>query len=98
MATLTATLDNDGVDLARGTITGTFDTTEDGPPTADQIALIPSTGFIDSFEASCEDGNGVLRVKPNFNSANAAANGTVLVVANHTESYTYRFIAHVRGL
>ena len=98
MATLTATLDNNSPNLATQTITGTFDTTADGPPTADQIVLLPTTGYIDSFVAACEDGTGVLRTKCNYNSSNVATNGTVLVEANHIASLTYRFVAKFRGL
>jgi len=102
MATLTATLDTGVPDLKKGIVSGTFATTNNegsgnGTLAVDQLVLGPTSTFITSFNAECQDGPGTLRVKRNVNSAETATNGTVLVESNDTASRTYQFTAHFLG-
>ena len=97
MATLTATLDDHGIDYAKGIVTGTFNTTDGGAPTVDQIVLLPTSAYITAFEAVCEDGLGNIRASRNVNSAGTAANGTVLIQSNDPTTRGYHFIAHFKG-
>lgn len=101
MATLTATIDAGSPDYSRGCISGTFTSTEyEGGGTAlavDQIVLLPTTAYLTSFSATCEDGEAVVRAKCNVNSAGTATNGTVLIETNSIGAQVFRFIATFLG-
>lgn len=105
MATITATLDDHGVNLSKGIMTGTFITTENegaanglAGPAVDQIVLGPSTMYLTGFYATCQNGAGVVRAKCNNNSAGTETLGTVLIESNCIGAETFRFIAHFKNM
>jgi len=105
VATITATIDDHGVDLAKGIITGTFDTTENegaanglAGPAVDQIVLGTSRMYLTGFYATCQNGAGVVRAKVNYNSAGVATLGTVLIESNCIGAETFRFVAYFKNM
>lgn len=104
MATITATIDKGGMNYAFGIVSGTFTTTNNeggsnglAGPAVDQIVLLPTTAYITSFDATCEDGAASVRAKCNVNSAGTATNGTVLIETNSIGDQVFRFLAHFLG-
>ena len=91
-------------DYSGGIITGSFDTTENegaanglSGPAVDQIVLFPTSAVITSFQATCEDGAGVIRAERNVNSDGTATQGTIAIESNTIGAQTYQFVAHFLG-
>ncbi len=102
MASLTPTYDNGMPNYPLGRVTGTFTTTDNegasgGTGAVDQIAILPTSAYITSFEATCQDGPATLRAQCNVNSAGTATNGTVLIESNTVANVTFRFVATFLG-
>ena len=102
MASLTPTYDKGTPDYSRGTVSGTFATTNNegsgnGTTAVDQIVLFPTSVYLTSFNAFCQSGAAAVRAQCNVNSAGTAVNGTVLIETNTVSDATFRFNATFIG-
>lgn len=102
MASLTPTYDNGTPNYALGTVSGTFTTTDNegasgGANAVDQIVLFPTTVYLTSFNAVCQNGPAAIRARCNVNSALTATNGTVAIETSAIGNETFRFNATFLG-